>query len=86
MLKKYYLGGFFLVPIPVKQYQNTSGFGGEDVRFSEILPTFSVQALLNIRKVSLKIYILYKGLLDGVLSEKVVQTSLDVRLGSRTFY
>ena len=28
MLKKYYLGEFFLVPIPVKQYQNMSGFAG----------------------------------------------------------
>ena len=28
MLKKYYLVGFFLVPIPVKQYQNMSGFAG----------------------------------------------------------
>ena len=26
MLKKYYLGGFFWVPIPIKQYQNMSGF------------------------------------------------------------
>ena len=30
MLKKYYLGGFFLAPIPVKRYQNTSGFAGAD--------------------------------------------------------
>ena len=29
MLKKYYLGGFFWAPIPVKRYQNTSGFAGE---------------------------------------------------------
>ena len=28
MLKKYYLGGFFLVPIRVKRYQNTYGFAG----------------------------------------------------------
>ena len=26
MLKKYYLGRFFWVPIPVKRYQHTSGF------------------------------------------------------------
>ena len=29
MLKKYYLGGFFWAPIPVKRYQNTSGFASE---------------------------------------------------------
>ena len=29
MLKKYYLGGFFWVPILHKQYQNTSGFAAE---------------------------------------------------------
>ena len=28
MLKKYYLGGFFWAPIPVKWYQNNSGFAG----------------------------------------------------------
>ena len=28
MLKKYYLGGSFWVPISHKQYQNTSGFAG----------------------------------------------------------
>ena len=30
MLKKYYLGGFFWAPIPVKQYQNTSGFAASE--------------------------------------------------------
>ena len=30
MLKKYYLGRFFLAPIPVKRYQNTSGFAAAD--------------------------------------------------------
>ena len=33
MLKKYYLGGFFWAPIPVKRYQNTSGFAGVHVSF-----------------------------------------------------
>ena len=29
MLKTYYLGRFFWVPIPIKQYQNMSGFAGD---------------------------------------------------------
>ena len=29
MLKKYYLGGFFWAPIPLKRYQNTSGFAAD---------------------------------------------------------
>ena len=32
MLKKYYLGRFFCMPIPVKQYQKTSVFTGESAR------------------------------------------------------
>ena len=32
MLKKYYLGLFFWVPIPVKQYQNMSGFASTSLK------------------------------------------------------
>ena len=32
MLKKYYLGRFFWVPILYKWYQNTSGFEADKVR------------------------------------------------------
>ena len=35
MLKRYYLGGFFWVPIPLKQYQNRSGFA-----VANIVPQF----------------------------------------------
>ena len=33
MLKKYYLGRFFWAPIPVKRYQNLSGFAGVNTYF-----------------------------------------------------
>ena len=41
MLKKYYLGGFFWAPIPVKRYQNTSGFAGANKSLFQICLTQS---------------------------------------------
>ena len=51
MLKKYYLGGFFWAPIPVKQYQNTSGFAGvyeaDDPSKLPISASFGVKRVLG---------------------------------------
>ena len=44
--KKYYMGGFFWVPIPVKWYQNTSGFIFENI-FQ--LMSLSIHSLFTIK-------------------------------------
>ena len=50
MLKKYYLSGFFWVPIPVEQYQNMSGFTGVDKTFNMV--SFFLENNLNIQRQS----------------------------------
>ena len=46
MLKKYYLGGFFWVPILVKQHQNMSGFAGTDM-FPQVQMILTIKILIE---------------------------------------